>query len=350
MIDIDGSLLEGGGQVLRMSMGLSALLRKPIRIFNIRGNRPKPGLRAQHLAGLNLVHQLTGGHLEGCQLHSTQITYKPDNLKNNLKSDFQMDIGNNGAISLLVQICLPVALYRPNSTTFDLKGGTFGDFAPPMIYCREVLVPLLNQHFGLKIDVQILQESFEMKGGGHVRLLTQPLEGPLKPLTLDRPLIQPPEIVIRSTTSGRTPLKEAELTSSGAQKILTNAQIQNEYMPNALGNAVTVFIKAQAENSILAASSVKLKSDKNPGKTGRSTAQELKTVLDSQVCVDQWAQDQLIVYMALAGGRSRLLTGALTMHTRTAISIAEQLTEAKFTVTSSGENQNLIECQGIGFY
>ena len=120
-------------------------------------------------------------------------------------------------------------------------------------------------------------------------------------------------------------------------------------MPNALGNAVTIFIKAQAENAILAASNVKLKSDKRPVKSGRATAEEIKTVLESKVCVDQWAQDQLIVYMALAGGRSRLLTGALTLHTRTAISIAEQLTEARFTVTSSGENQNLIECQGIGF-
>jgi len=354
MIEIDGSLLEGGGQVLRMSVALSALQRKNIRIFNIRGNRPKPGLRAQHLTGIKLVHMLTGGHLEGCQLHSSEIIFKPNKLKNITETDFEIDIGNNGAISLLVQVCLPVALYRPKSTTFSLKGGTFGDFAPPMIYCQQVFVPLLQQHFGIKenIQVNILQESFEMKGGGHVQLVIQPLKQPLQPLTLDRPLKQPPNIVIRSTTSGRVPIQQAKLTSSGAQSILEprNPTIENEFMPNSLGNAVTVFIKAEAENSILAASNVSLKkSDTNPQKSGRKAAEEIKQVLDAGVCVDQWAQDQLIIYMALAHGRSRLLTGALTLHTRTAISIAEQLTAAKFTVTSIGENQTLIECNGIGF-
>jgi RNA 3'-terminal phosphate cyclase (ATP) len=48
---------------------------------------------------------------------------------------------------------------------------------------------------------------------------------------------------------------------------------------------------------------------------------------------DNRLQDQLIVFMALASGRSSMLCGEPTMHTRTGIAIAEQLLPAvRFTI------------------
>lgn len=49
--DIDGSMLEGGGQILRMALAFSVLKQIPVRVFNIRAGRSNPGLRAQHLKG-----------------------------------------------------------------------------------------------------------------------------------------------------------------------------------------------------------------------------------------------------------------------------------------------------------
>jgi RNA 3'-terminal phosphate cyclase (ATP) len=61
-------------------------------------------------------------------------------------------------------------------------------------------------------------------------------------------------------------------------------------------------------------------------------------------------QDQLIIFMALAEGTSRVACGPPTLHTRTAMAVAEQLTAAKFSVMPPGAagEPHIIECQGAG--
>lgn len=55
LVVIDGSLLEGGGQILRISTALSAILGISIKIHSIRGGRTTPGLRPQHLTSKTLI-------------------------------------------------------------------------------------------------------------------------------------------------------------------------------------------------------------------------------------------------------------------------------------------------------
>jgi RNA 3'-terminal phosphate cyclase (ATP) len=51
-VHIDGSLGEGGGQILRSALGLSMVTGKAFRIEKIRANREKPRLLRQHLPTL----------------------------------------------------------------------------------------------------------------------------------------------------------------------------------------------------------------------------------------------------------------------------------------------------------
>ena len=61
--DVDGSILEGGGQVLRVTLGVGAVLQRPLHIHSIRGRRPSPGMGHQHSTGAKLVADICRGTL-----------------------------------------------------------------------------------------------------------------------------------------------------------------------------------------------------------------------------------------------------------------------------------------------
>ena len=66
--------------------------------------------------------------------------------------------------------------------------------------------------------------------------------------------------------------------------------------------------------------------------------------------IDASIQDQIIIFMVLAEGTSVVKTGPLTLHTKTAIYVAEELTDARFSVAEETSGGTVIvKCQGIGY-
>ena len=54
-VRIDGRQGEGGGQIVRSSLSLAAVLGRPLRLDHIRAGRKKDGLLRQHLTAVKAV-------------------------------------------------------------------------------------------------------------------------------------------------------------------------------------------------------------------------------------------------------------------------------------------------------
>ncbi|NVM57132.1 MAG: RNA 3'-phosphate cyclase, partial [Desulfobacterales bacterium] len=80
-LEIDGSYGEGGGQILRTTLALAAILNRPVEIRNIRGGRKKPGLRPQHLMAVKALALVTSAHMEGAEPGSVRLYFEPRQLK-----------------------------------------------------------------------------------------------------------------------------------------------------------------------------------------------------------------------------------------------------------------------------
>lgn len=123
-----------------------------------------------------------------------------------------------------------------------------------------------------------------------------------------------------------------------------------------------ILLVAETQHGHLLAASAKGERGVPAEATGSIATAALLDTLKSGACVDEWMQDQLIIFMVLASGVSRMVCAdEPTLHTRTAMVVAEQLLPGvKFTVKpimqgttavvggAEGRTLTLIECTGAG--
>lgn len=359
---IDGSSMEGGGQILRNSISLSAMLNKPVRIVNIRAGREKPGLQAQHLCGILLVRDMFRATLTGGKVQSTEILFSSNKGFNPTTRSFIADTQTAGSIGLLIQIALPCITFAPEPVTLTLRGGTNASHAPQIDYTTMVFQPMVAK-MGVKFDLDIKKRGFYPKGGGLVELKSSPVTE-LQPINLtERGKVI--HIKSRSFASGIVPVEVAERISKTAvlkvadflkddQSVKYEIDSIKETNETAFGEGAGIIMVATTDKGCIIAGSALGERGKKAEVVGEEAAQDLINNLKHGGCVDEYLQDQLIIFMALAKGTSKLLSGPLSLHTKTTLHFTEHLSGAKFTVTqtknpSTNEENNLIECVGIGF-
>nr|BAG61672.1 unnamed protein product [Homo sapiens] len=150
-VEVDGSIMEGGGQILRVSTALSCLLGLPLRVQKIRAGRSTPGLRPQHLSGLEMIRDLCDGQLEGAEIGSTEITFTPEKIKGGIHT---ADTKTAGSVCLLMQVSMPCVLFAASPSELHLKGGTNAEMAPQIDYTVMVFKPIVEK-FGFIFNCDI---------------------------------------------------------------------------------------------------------------------------------------------------------------------------------------------------
>jgi RNA 3'-terminal phosphate cyclase (ATP)/RNA 3'-terminal phosphate cyclase (GTP) len=334
MIVIDGSTGEGGGQMLRTALGLSALTGKPFKITNIRKGRCEPGIKEQHLQSVNAVAKLCDAKVEGAELDSMDLEFTPNAIRS---GNINVAISTAGSVGLVLQSLLIPAV--KTDLRIRIKGGaTYGKWAMPIDHFKFVLSPILKR-IGYETGVVVKKEGFYPKGGALVEVFS----GKAKQFSpID--LMEKGKVV---SISGRSVASEllrsarvAERQANSAKSVLfnhfkTDAKIKVEYV-NTLNPGSGIQLWVETENSILGGNSLG-----EIGKKAEIVGEEAANNLIEDFehgCVDRFTSDQLLPYMALSGC-GRFLSSKITDHVKTNAFVIEQFLSVKFNV-----KDKLIEC------
>jgi len=335
LFEIDGSKKSGSGTILRLSLAISAITENPLHIFNIRNNRPKPGLKPQHLEAVITAGKLCNAKIRGAEINSTELWFTP---KKNIGGVILSNIGTAGSISALIMTVLPICIFSKNPVRLCItKGGTDVSHSPTINFMRFVFLKTLRK-MGVQASIQVNSYGYYPKGMGEAILEVTPSIS-LNPINLD----QFGEIKHIGGLSVSTFLKKQKVAErqANAAKAYLNQEgyaadikvVYDESNPFQKGSSITLW--AETTTGMVIGSDAIGAPRKSSEEVGREAAKKLSKDLQSKATVDANLSDMLIPFMALTKGKSSFLTRLISDHLETNIWLMEKLLNTRFIITKT---------------
>lgn len=317
---IDGSKGHGGGQIIRTATALSAITGKSFKIKNIRAKRPNPGLRPQHLQGINAVAELCDAEVDGNHENSTKLEFIPKKIQ---PKRILVDTQTAGSVTLVLQTILLPCFQAKKPVEIEVRGGTDVKWSPPIDHQINVLQPILNK-MGFKSETKLEKRGYYPKGGGKITTKTFPSQP--KNLKLTEKTEMKKIFGISHASKKLQKARVAERQAEAAKKLLGNPEIKIQYHETpSIGTGIQLW--AKTENSVLGANALGQKGV--PAETIGEKAVE--RLLAQEGAVDEWTTDQIVPYMALTEN-SQILASKISEHCKTNMEITQKFTDKKFIV------------------
>jgi RNA 3'-terminal phosphate cyclase (ATP) len=313
MIEIDGAIGEGGGQVLRSALTLSILTRKPTRIENIRARREQPGLMPQHLKAIDAAAAVSKAHVEGAYRGSSSLLFEPGEIRS---GRYRFDIGTAGSTSLILQtIFLPLSMASSASTVL-ISGGTHVPWAPCYHFLGWHWLEMVKK-IGFSAEISLDQAGFYPQGGGRITATIRPAKG-----------LFPINMVKRGSLThihGLSAVANLESDIAERQKRRALNRLYPQFhdvsikimkMPSRFKGTVLLLVAGyESDNGYAQCCYYSL------GQLGKPAERVADEALDAffeftatDAAVDQYLADQLLLPLAFAQGESLLHTSRITQH------------------------------------
>jgi RNA 3'-phosphate cyclase len=348
MLQIDGSYLEGGGQILRTSLAFSALTGQAFTITGIRAGRKNPGLQAQHLNAVRAAQRIWDAKVSGDKIGSRELSFRPGSLHG---QDITIDIGTAGSITLLLQAMLPPLMFADKESRIRIIGGTDVKWSQPFDYFKNVLVPYLNKF--AEVEVELVRRGYFPKGGGEVRLGIAPkyhvsddftaFRSGLRNTLPEMNLTERGQLVsIEGVSHAASSLKSHDVAgrqAEAATKALDGeAKIEMRYSESACpGSGITLWARFEgSEWPVVLGADALGERGKRAEAVGKEAAESLKKQLDSGAPVDSYLADQLLPFVLFLPGASYRISQT-TNHCKTNIAVIQ-----KFVDAGISEEENVI--------
>ena len=342
VLEIDSSRGEGGGQMVRTSTALATLTHTVTRLIRIRENRPTNGLSRQHITAVNTVATMTGSTVTGNVLGSSELLIEPGN---EMVPEISIDVGTAGSVSLVAQAALLAARNYKTPFSLEMIGGTNVMWAPPIDNYNLVLFPMMRR-MGIEASCEIIERGFYPIGGGHVRIIQQPI-GKIKPLILDD-LGELKSIKGLCFVQHLSDRIVSDMTDS-CTRVFQNKyplEIEVERCEGTSRGAGMVLV-AEYENGLLSSNVLSSKGH-SPRQTGLDAASDLLQEMRASSTIDIHTADQLLPYMAMADGQSRFTVTRISKHLLSQMDTLESFLDVRFGVERKDDGYHFTVNPGAG--
>lgn len=348
MVDIDGSFGEGGGQILRTSLALAAVLHEKVRIFNIRAGREVSGVRPQHFAAVKALAEICQASLQGLSVGSTELTFEPGTSES---GDFRFDVGTAGSVSLVLQTLMPILPFLPGETRVEITGGTDVKWSPPIDYLRFVTLPILAR-MGYAASLEVVRRGHYPKGGGIVRFKSIPCVA----LTGLRGLrrgdisgilgISHASNLPRHVAERQARAAEQEISAKGLSRL--EVEIDAVEHETQVGPGSGIVLAATGGSGSVIGGDCLGERGVPAEKVGILAAQKLLEDTAPQTFLDRHMGDIIVPYLAIAKGESEVSVSRVTQHLITNVRVVEALTRVAFAPLGNLGGPGVLRVSGIG--
>jgi RNA 3'-terminal phosphate cyclase (ATP) len=327
MIDLDGSLGEGGGQILRTSLALSLLTGRPFRLFNIRAGRAKPGLQPQHLMSVRAAAATGQAKMRGASRDSTDLVFEPGSVS---AGRYHFAIGTAGATGLVLQtVYLPLALRGAGPSELVLEGGTHVS-SSPCFHFLDTTWRAYMEMLGIHIRLRLTRPGFYPPGGGRVDVTMQPC-AKLKSLKL---LVRgaPKSVTGVSAVAGlpeEIARRQAHRATNRLKEPGLRVNIREECWPGGPGTVLTLTLDTHLVPTMFFGLGAR-------GKRAERVADEavdqvLSYLAASPAALDPHSADQIVLPLAIAEGPSEFTVTEVSSHLLTNIAVIRRFIERDIT-------------------
>jgi RNA 3'-phosphate cyclase len=328
--------------VLRVAVAMAAIMDTSLKVTNIRAGREKPGLRPSHVTATRAVAELCGAELEGCEVGSPELRFRPEGLRG---GSYTFDIGTAGSVALVLQAVLPAAISSGERVEIAVKGGTDVPFAPTIAYVERVLFPVLNQ-LGANLSIEVVRRGFAPEGGGQVRAVVEPGSSirPLAP-TGGQPKAQVQgEIAV--SRIGQDVTDRVRRAMLRRLQGLPVGKVEVDLVEaNGPGISATLWTSRRA--GALGSSDIGERGYPAE-RLGENAAASIARALRADVDVDEHLLDQVLIYCLMATGRSSFTFESMSSHAQTVLDVASEFTNFTREVQNDARRKRMvIEGEGL---
>jgi RNA 3'-terminal phosphate cyclase (ATP) len=337
-ITIDGSLGEGGGQIVRSSLALSLVTGRPITLERIRAGRKKPGLRRQHLTAVQAARRISGAHAAGAEIGSAQLVFHPGRVT---PGEYTFRIGSAGSTTLVLQTVLPALMIADGPSTVILEGGTHNPLAPPYDFLAHAYLPLLRR-MGVRVESSLQRPGFYPAGGGRFSVSILPCRQLDRLELLERGEIQQRSVrAIVANLPHHIAQRECETIAQRTNWKKSCFAVEEAPAAPGPGNVVMIQLKCEHVNELFAGFGQR-------GVRAETVAtrvlKETRRYIDADVPVGQYLADQLMLPLGIGahqgGGGGAFRTLPLSLHSTTHLDILQKFLNVRVERnrdTSGGE-------------